>query len=75
MGLIVNGTQVCPLCGKAIRQSDTVVGTALGIVDQTDPLWRFSEATFHLECFDAWEDRHAFRMRMDELAKERLPKA
>jgi hypothetical protein len=73
MGLVVGGKQVCPLCGKAIRQGDTVVGTALGIVDQTDPLWRFSDATFHLHCFDGWEDRNAFMKRMDELAKKRLP--
>jgi hypothetical protein len=37
-----------------------LVATSHFIGEPTDPLWRFSDAAMHYECFQEWEYRQEF---------------
>jgi hypothetical protein len=52
MALLIRGESKCPICGDVIRQTDDVVATP-AFLRATHRLSRFSDATFHLACFDA----------------------
>jgi hypothetical protein len=60
MALIFAGESRCPICGEVINQDDEIVATSHFIGDDTDPLWRFSDAAIHRHCFLAWECREEF---------------
>ena len=70
MALLFRGKTECPLCCKVIAKDDEVVGTTHFIADQTDPLWKFSDAAFHRKCFDAWEHRYEFLARYEAFREE-----
>jgi hypothetical protein len=60
MALIIRGRTCCAICGNVIRESDHVFGTAHFIGDNNSPLWRYSDAAMHRECFQSWELREKF---------------
>jgi hypothetical protein len=60
MALIFRGASCCPICGGVIGHDDEVVATTHFIAEGGDPMWRFSDAAMHRECFLDWELRKAF---------------
>jgi hypothetical protein len=82
MALLLPGKTTCPLCGEVIGPDDSVVGTTHFIADESDPLWRYSDAAFHRNCFERWEHRaefetryEAWRQELNALLKNGPPKA
>jgi len=69
MALIILGKTLCPLCGKIIGKIDQTVATSHFIADRNDPLWRYSDAGFHKECFLAWEHREEFIKRFNDIVQ------
>jgi hypothetical protein len=63
MAIFVPRRSKCPICGEAINEDDDHVGTTHFIADESDPLWRFSDAVMHRRCYDAWEHRDEFTAR------------
>jgi hypothetical protein len=51
MALIILGKTPCPLCGEPINETDEMVGFPAFISNQLDPLFPFSDAAFHADCF------------------------
>ena len=43
----------CALCGELLGDGE-IVATTHFIGDRNDPLWRFSDASMHYECFQRW---------------------
>src|SRR5215468_511251 len=60
MALISRGKTKCALCNAVIKENDEIVATSHFIADDKDPLWRFSDAAMHKNCFLEWDQRQKF---------------
>lgn len=60
MALILLGKTECAICGEVLKDGDLLVATSAFLVDQDDPLWRFSDAAMHQICFLEWDQRRGF---------------
>jgi hypothetical protein len=60
MALFDPGFSTCALCGRVLNEDDDLVATSHFITDETDPLWRYSDALMHRACFLVWESRQDF---------------
>jgi hypothetical protein len=67
MALILEGSTPCAICGETIKKGDRIVSTSGFIADASDPLFPFSDAAMHRDCFLAWELRAAFIARYNEV--------
>jgi len=67
VAIILRGKSKCPICGDVIGKEDELVSTSHFIQDRTDPLWRFSDAGMHRQCFLAWQHRSEFVERFNSL--------
>jgi hypothetical protein len=72
MALLFQGKTECPLCHDVIQLGEDVVATSHFIADQTDSLWRFSDASFHKACFLMWDRRGDFVSRFNAVMTERF---
>jgi len=59
MALIFDQSE-CAICGELLGKPARIVATTHFIGDPRDPLWRFSDAAMHYECFQKWPDREEF---------------
>ena len=66
MALMDEDTE-CPICGERIQATDRFVATTHFIEDRQDPLWQFSDAAMHYECFQTWPLRMDFVRRYREV--------
>lgn len=62
------GRAHCALCGDVVRPDEDAFVTPDFLADETDPLWRFSDAAMHRACFLVWERRKAFVARYNRIA-------
>jgi hypothetical protein len=69
MDRIREGRAVCALCGEAIRPADDAFITPDFLAAESDPLWRFSDASLHRACFLVWEHRKSFVIRYNRVAR------
>lgn len=69
MALVIRGKTQCAICGKTIEQEDSIVMCPHFIADQSDPLWRFSDAAFHQFCFINWELKGSFVAKFNQVAR------
>ena len=60
MERIASGRALCALCGDVIRPGEDAFVTPDFLADESDPLWRFSDAPLHRACFLVWDRRKAF---------------
>jgi len=51
VALIFTGHTTCPLCGKVLLASQEIVSFP-AFLKKTHPLFSYSDAAFHKECFD-----------------------
>jgi hypothetical protein len=72
MALILLGKSECPLCGGVLREGDELVGTSHFIGDPADPLYRYSDAGMHKECFLHWDLRSDFVSRYNSLHRSNV---
>jgi hypothetical protein len=57
----------CALCGQIIGKDDQIVATSHFIGDDSDPLWRFSDAAMHKACFLEWDQRDHFIEKFNQI--------
>lgn len=69
MDRIQAGCATCILCGEAIKPGDDAFVTPDFLAAESDPLWRFTDATVHRTCFIVWEHRKTFVARYNRLAQ------
>jgi hypothetical protein len=60
VAIVLRGKMECSVCGNVIKDGDEIVATSHFIVDQNDPLSRFSDSAIHRSCFAAWNHRTEF---------------
>lgn len=72
MALIFYGSTPCVICDETIEKGDRIVSTSGFIADAGDPLFPFSDAAMHSDCFLAWESRAAFVARYNETHESRV---
>lgn len=60
MAIIVRGLTKCPLCAETIAVGQSIVSTSHFIESPEHPLWRFSDAAMHYDCFQTWAMRGEF---------------
>lgn len=61
----------CPICSEPL--SKPVFATSHFIADEANPLWRFSDAGMHWECYAHWPERESFaRQYFDTVTKYEL---
>jgi hypothetical protein len=65
MALIYEG-MACAICEQPLDIAGPLVATTHFIDDECDPLWRFSDAAMHYDCFQTWEHREAFVKKYNE---------
>ncbi len=63
------GRAYCALCGEAIQTAEDALTSPDFLADDTDPFWRFSDATMHRPCFLVWDRRKAFVARFNRAAR------
>ena len=63
MALIAYGRSRCPLCNGILADTPDMVATSHFIADPSDPLFRYSDAGMHRDCFVAWPHRFEFTTR------------
>jgi hypothetical protein len=51
MAIVIRGKSKCVLCGNLLRDGDEVVSFSPFVSNELDPLWKFSDAGFHVNCF------------------------
>jgi hypothetical protein len=71
-GRIADGRAYCAICGEVIRPADDALVTPDFLADETDPLWRFADATMHRACFRVGDRRKSFIARYTRLARRWL---
>jgi hypothetical protein len=73
MALIYKGIK-CAICGREIDidLKGSYVATTHFIGDSNDPLWRFSDAAMHYECFQAWPHREEFVQKYNSTIGQRV---
>lgn len=59
MALIYEG-MACAICDQSLDIHGAIFATTHFITDESDPLWRFSDAAMHYSCFEQWEHRGEF---------------
>lgn len=59
------------LCGDILKAGDPIGATTAFIADHSDPFWKYSDAAFHVQCFENWEHRKEFETKYAE-AKQRI---
>lgn len=69
--MVFFGSSKCPLCGVLLREGDELVSTSHFIAEESDPLWRFSDAAMHRSCFLAWDLRAEFVARYNQAVSHR----
>lgn len=60
MAIVIRGRTKYAICNSVIEQDTEVVATQHFIPDKEHPLWRFSDAAMHSQCFIGWEYRIEF---------------
>jgi hypothetical protein len=60
MAIVILRKTLCPLCGHVISDGHETVATSHFIETPSHPLWRYSDAAMHYECFQAWQHREDF---------------
>ena len=63
MALYNPGFTKCPICNQIVGESQKRTGFTHFIEDDKDPLWRFSDAVFHYDCFMKWECKEEYLKR------------
>jgi hypothetical protein len=69
MDRIQAGSAICVLCGAAIHPDDDAFVTPDFLADESDPMWRFTDATVHRTCFIVWDRRKMFVARYNRIAR------
>ena len=69
MALIVRGSTKCAACGRVLTDDDEVAGLPHFAADPSDPLWKYSDAGFHRQCFDSLTERAEIERRIDALRR------
>jgi hypothetical protein len=67
---VTSGAAICAICREAVHPDDDVVLTPDFLADDTDPLWRFTDAVVHRPCFLVWDRRKIFIERYNRLARQ-----
>ena len=63
------GTATCALCHQSIDPDADAVVTPDFLADETDPFFRFSDATMHRACFIVWDKRKLFIAHLNRIAR------
>jgi hypothetical protein len=50
----------CAICRQPLDTEGDYIATTHFIGDPNDPLWEFSDAAMHYDCFQQWEHREEF---------------
>tara|TARA_R110002111_G_scaffold89753_2_gene139693 strand:- start:474 stop:758 length:285 start_codon:yes stop_codon:yes gene_type:complete len=66
MAMIICGKTKCSICGEVLAQGQKLVSTTAFIVDQADPLWKYSDSGMHYDCFQQWPLRVGFVKKYNE---------
>jgi len=60
MAVIILGHTKCCLCGEVVLAEDAIVSSCAFLDSPEHPLWRFSDAAMHYDCFQEWPMRTMF---------------
>jgi hypothetical protein len=68
MERIEAGQAYCALCSEAIRPGEDALQTPDFLANESDPFWRFADASMHRACFLVWDRRKSFVARFNRVA-------
>lgn len=73
MALILVGKTKCPLCDNILEDGQEIVSFSSFVSNELDPLWLFSDAAFHSDCFDHHPLSTEAIARHEEMRKKTAP--
>ncbi|MFN8305897.1 MAG: hypothetical protein U0T79_03905 [Ferruginibacter sp.] len=50
MGIVIINQTICPICGKKIKDRDSIMSIPAFVLNINDPLYFFSDNSFHESC-------------------------
>lgn len=62
MALYKEGVTKCPICNALVYANEKHTGFT-HFLEDSDPLWKYSDAVFHYDCFMNWEHKEEFLKR------------
>jgi hypothetical protein len=69
MAIVIIGSSPCALCDEVLEDEHELVMTSPFIEDTSSDLGRYSDASFHKNCFMAWESRERLIRTFNEYYK------
>ncbi|MDX1960604.1 MAG: hypothetical protein SFU98_18680 [Leptospiraceae bacterium] len=60
----------CPICGLSIEESEDSIAYCHFIFDPKDPLYSFSNSSFHRVCFDSWKWKSKYISKFEQYLNE-----
>lgn len=73
MAILILGHTDCPLCDNVIATGQRYVATLHFLQDQSHPLWRYSDAAMHYDCFQRWPCREEFVAEYNRTIRRLIP--
>jgi len=73
MAIIIEGKTACPLCSNILEKGQEVVSFPAFVGNGLDPLWPFSDAAFHSDCFEQHPLSSEAIARYEEMREETAP--
>lgn len=59
MALYREGITKCHVCGNLVYENQKRTGFT-HFLDESDPLWKYSDAVFHYDCFINWVHKEEY---------------
>jgi predicted nucleic acid-binding Zn ribbon protein len=72
MAILIEGMK-CSLCGKPMTKGEETISFSAFVSNEADPLVRFSDGIFHVECFRKHPSAHAVEARYAEVREKNKP--
>jgi hypothetical protein len=71
MAILAPG-MLCRLCGKPLLEGQEKVAFSTFVANEADPLWKFSDGVFHVECFNRDSLADSAEKRWREFSEHRI---
>ncbi|GAA3931121.1 hypothetical protein GO495_15505 [Chitinophaga oryziterrae] len=74
MALIFYGSTTCSLCGCVLKENENILAIPAAIANKADPLYKFNDQAFHLECLKKQPEYKELELMLSLLNKHKSSK-
>ncbi|MEO1416703.1 MAG: hypothetical protein AAFW00_15575 [Bacteroidota bacterium] len=59
MAILILGQSTCSICGQVLKETEEIISWQ-AFLDESHPLWKYSDSGMHASCFAHWEYKEVF---------------